>query len=276
MNFDQNRSNSREARNARLDADLEAIRKAQEVGSDVEDTDDGVVPVKNDPWEKRYADLRSFKAKQDAERDAEIKSLKKQLADAAKQQIKFPKSEEEVDEWVKKYPDVAGIVETIALKKVSELKGQMDARDEALQAAAREFDKQKAFDALLKAHPDFLDIRADEAFHEWVEKQVKWVRDALYENDTDADSAITAIDLYKAKTGYGQKKEKPKAANPADAARSVNRPDRSAPRDSDTGDMIKESDVAKMNVKEYSARRAEIDKAIATGKFLYDLSGAAR
>lgn len=272
------RSNSRESRNARLDADLEAIRQAEVDGTEVEDTDAGVRPVQNDPWEKRYADLRSFSAKKEKEFRDELNAVKAQLNDATKKQIKFPKSEEEVEDWIKKYPDVAGIVETIALKKVAEVRKEIDERDQALQLRAHEFDKEKAFNKLLAAHPDFLDIREDDKFHDWVEGQVKWIRDSLYTNDTDADSAIAAIDLFKAKTGYGQEKPKKKdtKADTKDAARGVNRPSPARAPADDNGDMILESEVARMSIKEYSARKAEIEKAIREGKFDYDLSGAAR
>ena len=32
----------------------------------------------------------------------------------------MPKTEEEIETWAKEYPDVAGIVETIAIKKAKE------------------------------------------------------------------------------------------------------------------------------------------------------------
>lgn len=274
------RSNSRDARNARLDADLEAIRQAELDGADVEDTNDGVQPVKNDPWEKRYADLRSFSAKKEKEFRDELAALKAQLNDATKKQIKFPKSEEEVEEWIKKYPDVAGIVETIALKKVAEVRKEIDERDEALKQRAHEFDKEKAFNKLLAAHPDFLDIREDDKFHDWVEGQVKWIRDSLYSNDTDADSAIAAIDLFKAKTGYGQEKPKKKdtKADARDAARSVNRSTPAREPRGDDGDKVYESYVNTLNVRngDYEKFKPIMEQAIREGRFVYDVSGAAR
>ena len=33
----------------------------------------------------------------------------------------MPKSDEDIEEWAKQYPDVAGIVETIAAKKAQEM-----------------------------------------------------------------------------------------------------------------------------------------------------------
>ena len=49
--------------------------------------------------------------------------------------------------------------------------------------------KEKAEVELLKMHPDFVDIREDDDFHNWAEEQPQWVQQALYENDNDAKSA---------------------------------------------------------------------------------------
>ena len=54
---------------------------------------------------------------------------------------------------------------------------------------------------LLFLHPDFKEIRQDDAFHNWVKKQPQWVQDALYVNDDDAKLAARAIDLYKEDKG---------------------------------------------------------------------------
>ena len=67
--------------------------------------------------------------------------------------------------------------------------------------------KEKAEVELLKLHPDFVDIREDDDFHNWAEEQPQWVQKALYENDNDAMST-RAIDLYKADRNIGKKKDK--------------------------------------------------------------------
>jgi hypothetical protein len=45
----------------------------------------------------------------------------------------------------------------------------------------------------MAAHPDFGTIRDSDEFHEWAEEQPKWVQDALYENDSDARSALVQL-----------------------------------------------------------------------------------
>ena len=54
------------------------------------------------------------------QKDQEIAAVKAQLDDAAKGQIKFPKTDDEIDQWPRKYPDVAKIVDTIARKRANE------------------------------------------------------------------------------------------------------------------------------------------------------------
>ena len=133
--------------------------------------------------------------------------------------------------------------------------------------------REKAEVELMKAHPDFGEIRDSDAFHEWAEEQPKWVQDALYENDSDARSASRAIDLYKADMNIKTKKP----ASNKDAARSVNsRNNRSQPdTDNDTA-VFKESDVNKMSPQQYEKAADAIMESIRTGKFIYDMSGSAR
>ena len=66
--------------------------------------------------------------------------------------------------------------------------------------------KEKAEAELMKLHPDFMDIREDDKFHDWADEQPKWVQDALYENVDDAKSVARVIDLYKIDTGIKTKK----------------------------------------------------------------------
>jgi hypothetical protein len=222
-------------------------------------------------FKKRYGDLRRHQQQKEKEYEDRIKALEQQLNQAASKEIRLPKSDEDIEAWATKYPDVAAIVETIAIKKAKEqaadLEDRVRAVDEMRETAARE----KAEAELLKLHPDFNDIRDDDDFHQWAEEQPKWVQDALYENDNDARSAARAIDLYKADRGIGKKK-----ATSKDAARSVGtRNERSKPQTETTG-AIRESDVQRMSAAEYEKNADDIMEAIRTGNFIYDLSGSAR
>ena len=223
-------------------------------------------------FKKRYSDLRRHQQKQADELKAKITDLERQLTEAARKEMKLPKSEEEIEAWTKEYPDVAGIVETIATKKAQEQSVALEARIKAIDALQVSATKEKAEVELMKLHPDFDEIRESDSFHEWADQQPKWVQDALYDNETDARSAARAIDLYKADMKMSAPKSKDK-----DAAKSVSvKNARSKPQEDATASYMKESDVQKMSSKEYEKKSDEIMEAIRSGKFIYDVSGSAR
>jgi hypothetical protein len=93
-------------------------------------------------FKKRYGDLRRHSQKQLQEHVDKINALQKQLEQSTKQEIKLPKSDEDIDAWASQYPDVAAIVETIAIKKAKEQASGLEARvkeiDEMREAANRE------------------------------------------------------------------------------------------------------------------------------------------
>ena len=111
-----------------------------------------------------------------------------------KKEMKLPKSDEDIEKWAKEYPDVAAIVETIAMKKAKEQSVALEERLKAIDDMQISATKEKAEVELMRLHPDFDEIRDSDDFHEWAEEQPKWVQEALYENDNDARSAARAID----------------------------------------------------------------------------------
>ena len=133
--------------------------------------------------------------------------------------------------------------------------------------------RDKAEAELLNIHPDFEQIRDDDAFHDWAEEQPKWVQQALYENEADAKSAARAIDLYKADMGLtkaGKKKGRPSNAY-RDAEMDVStRSNVQMPKEKVT---ILESEVAAMSVKQYERMQDEISAAMEEGRFIFDVSG---
>lgn len=223
-------------------------------------------------FKKRYSDLRRHQQKQTEELKTEINALKSQLEQSTKKQIKLPKSDEDIDTWAKEYPDVAAIVETIAMKKAAEQSASLEQRVKALDDMQQDVSKQRAETELLQMHPDFDEIRNDDDFHTWAEEQPKWIQDALYENDNDARSAARAIDLYKADRNLTTKKTSNK-----DAAKSVStKGKRNKPVENESSSFLRESDVQRMTAKEYENKSDEIMEAIRQNKFVYDLSGSAR
>ena len=184
-----------------------------------------------------------------------------------------PKSDEDIDNWAKQYPDVAGIVEQIASKKAKEMFSKAESRLQELDEAHNEALRMKAENVIRKAHDDFDELRQSDEFHNWADEQPKWVRDALYENMDDPASVIRVIDLYKVDNGMtpAAKRDTKKAA-----ASSVTKGSRASIDAKGVSGQIKESEVAKMSDKEFEERQDEINEAMRSGKFVYDVSGGAR
>jgi len=221
----------------------------------------------DESWQKRYGDLRRHTQMQMAEKDRALQEAKQQLAAATKQQIRFPKSEKEVAEWVRKYPDVANIIDTIAQKRSLEALAMGEKKMQSLKKLEGEINRGKAESVLRQMHPDFDKIRANPAFHKWAKVQPAWVRDALYKNTNDPHAAARAIDLFKADLS--------KRGNNQSAAASVGRTSGAAPSGGGRA-RFKESQVAKMSSAEYEKNEEAILESIKRGEFEYDMSGAAR
>ncbi len=255
------------------EAELKRLAEDKNNPPEGNDGDDSNLPAEEKSFKKRYGDLRRHSQQQQVALQKQIDELRSQLQSSTEKQIKLPKSEEELNEWAKTYPDVAKIVETIAIKKAKEQTQALDERFKQLDEREHQTSKDKAEAELMRLHPDFDVIRDDDDFHNWVEEQPKWVQDALYDNDSDARAAARAIDLYKADKNIKTKKP----TSDKGAAESVNtRGSRSAPTGESKDGVFYESQVNKMSTFEYEKNQEAIAKALQSGKFVYDISGSAR
>ena len=269
---------SREERNKKDEEELEQLLKQQ--AGEVEEPEQQEEEQEAEPanaeektFKKRYSDLRRHQQKQAEDFKKEIADLRYQLDAATKKEMKLPKSDEELEAWIGEYPDVAAIVESIAIKKAKEQSTALEERMRVIDEMQNSAKKEKAEAELMRLHPDFGEIRDSDEFHQWAEEQPKWVQEALYENDNDAKSAARAIDLYKADMGIATQKSK----SDKDAAKSVSTKDsRSKPQENEASTYLRESQVQKMSPQEYEKRSDEIMEAIRSGKFIYDISGSAR
>ena len=158
-------------------------------------------------FKKRYGDLRRHQQEKEKELAAKIDALQSQLSEATKKEINLPKSDEDIEAWASKYPDVAAIVETIAIKKAKEQAAVLEERVKAVDELQMNASREKAEAELLRYHPDFEDIRETDDFHNWVNEQPQSIQDALYENASDARTAARAIDLYKADKNITKRKK---------------------------------------------------------------------
>ncbi len=221
-------------------------------------------------YKKRYDDIRKLQSNT----AAELKAIKAQLENAKEQGlVRPPKSDEDIQAWADKYPDVAAIVETIAEKKAQEKFSVAEKRLREIDEMSAEADRSKSMDAIRKSHSDFDDLKESDEFHDWAGEQPKWVQDALYENQDDPRSVVRVIDLYKSDKGLDNKSRKKSSK---DAASAVVTKRTTKPTQDETEVSFTESMISKMSVNEFEKNQDAIMEAQRSGKFIYDLSGAAR
>ena len=232
--------------------------------------DDSNLSREEKSFKKRYGDLRRHMADKEKEWQGQFSNLEARMKGEA---IIPPKSDEDIEAWAKEYPDVAGIVETIAAKKAEEMFSKADSRLKKLDEIQDTATRKTAEATIVESHPDFLKLKESDEFHDWAEEQPKWVQDAVYENPDDPHSVVRVIDLYKVDKGLTKQAKK---ANTKAAASMVSRTSKTKVDADDSDGQIRESDVAKMSAKDFETNMDEINKAMRNGKFIYDISGNAR
>ena len=275
-----NKRSTHEERIKKDEEELEALKKQAQGETEEpvteEQAEDEEAPknAEEKTFKKRYGDLRRHSQEKEREFQKQLDDLKGQLEKSTKKEIKLPKTEAEIEEWSKEYPDVAKIVETIAIKKARETSADLENEIKKINEMSAEAQKDKAEAELMKIHPDFSEIRDSDEFHNWADEQPKWVQDALYENDNDAKSAARAIDLYKADKGISAKTKS--KSNKSAATEVKAKAEKSVPDAEGKSNRILESQVQEMSADEYEKNADTIMEAIRSGNFVYDISGSAR
>ena len=244
----------------------EATKEEEKVEAKADD--DTELTREEKTYKKRYDDLRRHQNKL----VEQVKTLEAKIADPAS--FAAPTTEEELEAWKEKYPDVANIVATLAKKEAQAMYNAADERLTRLDEIAADANRAKAEAEIRAIHSDFDELKESDVFHDWVDVQPKWVKDALYVNEDDPASVARVIDLYKADNNIVNKTKKASAKKAATAI--VTKKGRTSVDADDVSGKITESDVNKMSAKEYEDRSDEIMEAMRTGRFVYDMTGAAR
>lgn len=242
------------------------------------DSSQSPINPEEETFKKRYGDLRRYAEKQKQDHQRQIDDLRRQLLqDTREKGVRLPKTKEEVEAWIKSNPDVARIVETIAIVKANEVSAHTDERVKQLEKEAFEARAGRAESELKRLHPDIDELRNDPALHEWAQRQHPQIQNWLYDNPDDAELCAKALDLFKS-----EKKGKSKAARAQnnydlEASRQV-RPSTSqlSPQVEGGKEKIKESWINSLHGKDYEKYEALIDKAQAEGNVEYDVTRRGR
>ena len=257
-----------ESRQEDKEQEQEVVAVVAEAPKEAASDEDKDLTREEKTYKKRYDDLRRHQNKL----VEQVKTLEAKVNDPAS--FAAPTTEEELEAWKEKYPDVANIVSTLAKKEAQAMYNAADERLSRLDEIAEQADRAKAEAEIRAIHSDFDELKDSDVFHDWVDVQPKWVKDALYVNSDDPASVARVIDLYKADNNIVNKGKKASAKRAATAI--VTKKGRTSVDADESNGRITESDVNKMSTVEYEKRSDEIMEAIRGGRFVYDMTGAAR
>ena len=237
----------------------ELEKESQEVTSDE--------PYKKPDYKKRYDDLKKH---YDSKLN-EFKSREQELLEEVtknKQNYTAPKTEEELEQFKKEYPDVYEVVETVAHMQSESKAKLLEERLQKMQEREQQMLQKEAEKRLLDRHPDFEDIRNSDDFHSWAKEQPTSIQDWIYNNANDADLASRALDLFKKdfgidvpkKTKSNSKKTKESAADMVSTKTTKVEPKQEK--------IWSETEIAAMSMDEFDRHEAEISEAMIQGRIV--------
>ena len=225
-------------------------------------------PYQKVDYKKRYDDLKkhydgrvnSFKSREQ-ELLAEIR--------ANRPTYKAPKSAEEIEAFKKEYPDVYGVVETVAHLRSSKETEDLKQEIKQLKELNQTVNKEKAEAKLARMHPDFEQIRESDEFHSWAESQPEAIKGWVYGNATNAELASRAIDLFKQDTG--KSKSKPELSGDLVAASEMVKVKNSKEIGYGSKKIWTRSQIAAMSQSEFDKNEKAITEAMSEGRVINDM-----
>lgn len=216
-------------------------------------------------YKKRYDDLK----KHYDNRIAEFKQKEQELlAEAAEKAPKYqaPKTLEELEQFKAKNPDLYETVETVAHLQSENQTEELRQQLTALQEREADIMKREAETILRERHPDFEDIRGDDAFHEWAKEQPDDIQKWIYANNSDATLASRAIDLYKMEKGINQPPQKRQSKQEENRSAADMVSTKTTAVDAKAPKVWTEREIAKMSIDQFDKYEDEIKQALAEGR----------
>ena len=255
-----------------LDKEIEDPRQAVEDTSEATPQETGFIgnngTQPNHDYKKRYDDLKSHYDRKQNENKQKVEELeaKARLAEKDKAMASYtpPKSDEDLEQFKKKYPDVYDVVETISQKQASRQVESLQEEVKTLRKREEDLVVQNAYRELVNAHPDFIELKDSQEFIDWLNTQPASISDGVTKNSKDSKWAIRVVDLYKADNGLS----KSKPSSITSAAQSVTKTKaKSVNVSGDTNKKIwKQSEIQKMSSRTYEKFENEIDIAFREGR----------
>jgi hypothetical protein len=234
--------------------------------------------VEDTVWKNRYGDLRRHTDAKVKEASDRVAELEHKLDQALRGQLKAPKSDAEIEAWVKEYPEFANILETIVQKRIGEATAKTTAKLKDLEQKEDNLNFEKALAELKKLHPDLDKLTSSPDFHTWLQSQSTRYQDAIYKS-LNVDEAAFVIDKYKAVNGKASKSKVDDDVDPRDAAKVVRKSAAVEEPDSDGDYDFSESQIereSRKNPRWFDQNEDKIMEAHRKGKIHMDISGGAR
>ena len=223
-------------------------------------------PYKRPNYKKRYDDLKKHydtKLNEFKIREQEL------IEEASKNRTEYqaPKTEEELEEFKKNYPDVFEVVETVAHMQSESKAKVLEERLSKLQQREQELIQKDAEKRLMDRHPDFEDIRNSDDFHAWAKEQPDSIQKWIYSNADDADLASRALDLFKRDIGMDVPKEtKSSSRTKKSAADMVST--KTTTVEPKQEKIWSEREIAAMSMDEFDKYEKEISDAMQEGRIV--------
>ena len=222
-------------------------------------------PYKKPDYKKRYDDLKKHydsKLNEFKVREQEL------LTEAASNRPAYqaPKTEEELEEFKTKYPDVFEVVETVAHMQSESKSKVLEERLSQLQEREAQMLRQSAEERLMEKHPDFNEIRNSDDFHAWAKEQPQSIQDWIYDNSDNPDLASRALDLFKKDVGIEAAPKKTTSKKTKSAADMVSTKTTSVEPKSEK--VWSEREIAAMSMDEFDKHEAEISEAMQQGRIV--------
>lgn len=212
-------------------------------------------------WEKRYKDAQRYITKL----KGEIETVKKE----SRPLTEAPKTKEEIEAWMQKYPDVGAIVKTIARDQATENSKDIREQMEKLEEMRTEAIIAKTEAAIIRVHPDYFDIKDDPEFHKWAEELPTAMQAVLYDTIDDPKGVAKIISLYKADSGTASNIDPDRAAASAVSRKGSKSESTTSTRNFD----YTESQLANMSDDQFARDHEKIMEARRLGRIKMDISG---
>lgn len=217
-------------------------------------------------WNKRYSNLKSYSDKKINELTDLISDLQVKLEKAGKQ-IAIPKTAEELSAWREQYSDLYDVIRSVAIQETATVASELQTDIARLNKQREDLQKENAREKVLAKHPDAFDLPKDPDFIDWYHAQSKGVQELI--NSSDALDVIRIFDLYKLENGI---KDDAKADTSRDASKAVKTGSRGKTPNRIEGKVWTESEIIKLNDRQFREVEKELDLAEREGRILYDIT----